>query len=132
MRLVASALAIVVASFVAGCNGGPVDRHALTNDGATLDSIACEGALLARLVTSGRTVHLFTRVQADELRLQASNLADALSQRDTVDRIEPRVRAEGRRASRVAHELELLHRSPEEPGVSSAVARRLRAIGRCL
>ena len=38
-----------------GCNGGTVDRHALTNDAATLDSIACEGALLAHDVARGRT-----------------------------------------------------------------------------
>ena len=107
------------------------DRHALTKDAATVDSIACEGALLARLVTRGDSVHLFTRVHADELRLQASNLADALSQRDTVDRIEQRVRAEGRRAASVARELELLHRNPNDHQVSAAVAQRLEAIGRC-
>ena len=129
--LVASALAVVAILFVAGCNGGTVDRHALTNDAATVDSIACEGALLARLVTRDDSAHLFTRVHADELRLQASNLADALSQRATVDRIKQRVRAEGRRAARVARELELLHRNPNDHQVSAAVAQRLEAIGRC-
>ena len=128
---IASLLAVVAASFVAGCNGGKVDRHALTKDAATVDSIACEGALLARLVTRDDSVHLFTRVHADELRLQASNFAHALSQRDTVDRIEQRVRAEGRRAASVARELELLHRNPNDHQVSAAVAQRLEAIGRC-
>jgi hypothetical protein len=129
--LVASALVLAASACLAGCNGGTVDRHALTNDAATLDSIACEGALLGRLVTTGDSVHLFTRVHADELRLQASNLADALSQRDTVDRLERRVRAEGRRAARAAAELELLHRHPNDGELSATVARRLAAIGGC-
>ena len=111
-RLIASVLAVVAASFVAGCNGGTVDRHALTKDAATVDSIACEGALLARLVTRDDSLHLFTRVHADELRLHASNLADALSQRDTVDRIEQRVRAEGRGPPTGARPLEQQHPHP--------------------
>ena len=48
-------LICVLAVVVAGCNGGTVDRHALTNDAATLDSIACEGALLAGDVARRRT-----------------------------------------------------------------------------
>ena len=48
------AVAIVAVSALAGCNGGTVDRHALTKDASTLDSIACEGALLAHDVARGR------------------------------------------------------------------------------
>lgn len=114
-----------------GCNGGTVDRHALTNDAATLNSVACEGALLARLVVNGKSVHLFTRVHADELRLQASNLADALSERDTVVGLQSRVRAKGREAAGVARQLELLRRHPADRVVARSVARRLAAIGGC-
>jgi hypothetical protein len=53
--LVAAALAL------AGCNGGTVDRHALMKDASTLDSIACEGALLAHDVARGRTTSYFAR-----------------------------------------------------------------------
>ena len=38
---------LAVALLAAGCNGGIVDRHALTNDAATIDSINCEAWLLA-------------------------------------------------------------------------------------
>ena len=124
-------MAAAVALLGAGCNGGTVNRHALTNDAATLDSIACEGALLARLVAKGKSVHLFTRVQADELRLQASNLADALSERDTVVGLQSRVRAKGREAAGVARQLELLRQHPADRMVAQAVARRLDAIGGC-
>jgi hypothetical protein len=80
---------------VAGCNGGTVDRHALTNDAATLDSIACEGALLAGDVARGRTTTYFAREQAEELRIESSNLADALSRRKALPSIERRVREKG-------------------------------------
>jgi hypothetical protein len=60
-------LVSVIAVISAGCNGGTVDRHALTNDSATLDSIACEGALLAGDVARGRSTAYFAREQAEEL-----------------------------------------------------------------
>jgi hypothetical protein len=63
---------VIAASAVllVGCNGGTVDRHALTNDAATLDSIACEGALLAHNAARGRTTTYYTREQAEELKIQ--------------------------------------------------------------
>src|SRR4029077_17577213 len=52
-RAMKRAVLVVGALALAGCNGGTVDRHALTNDTSTLDSIACEGALLAHDVAHG-------------------------------------------------------------------------------
>jgi hypothetical protein len=78
LRVVVIAASVAV---LAGCNGGTVDRHALTNDSATLDSIACEGALLADQVVDGKTTTNFTREQAEELAIQSANLADALARR---------------------------------------------------
>ena len=74
-------MAIVAVLALAGCNGGTVDKHALTKDASTLDSIACEGALLARDVARGRTTTFFAREQAEELRIQSSNFADAAGDR---------------------------------------------------
>ena len=91
-RLIRLLLICVVALALAGCNGGTVDRHALTNDGATLNSIACEGALLASDVARGRTTTYFARVQAEVLRIESSNLADALSHRKALPSIEQKVR----------------------------------------
>src|SRR6266702_4443436 len=93
---------VVAAALCAGCNGGTVDRHALTNDAATLDSIACEGALLAGDVARGRTTSYFAREQAEELQIQSSNLADALAKRKALPSIEPRVRAKAKHAAALA------------------------------
>jgi hypothetical protein len=121
-------LALSIVSLTA-CNGGTVDRHALENDSATLDSIACEGALIAHQVTSGGTTHLFTRVQANVLRIQASSFADALASRDTVAGIEPRVRAKAREAARITEALDELHAHPERNSTAESVERRLTKIG---
>ena len=83
------------AAFLVGCNGGTVDRHALTNDAATVDSIACEGALLAHDVAQGKTTANYTREQAEELAIQSSNLADALAKRPALPSIERQGASEG-------------------------------------
>src|SRR5438874_2292825 len=95
-------IVIVAALTLAGCNGGTVDQHALKNDGKTLDSIACEGALLAHDVARGRTTKFFAREQAEELRIQASNFADALSRRQTLPQIERKVRKKAKDAAQLA------------------------------
>jgi hypothetical protein len=116
---------------VAGCNGGTVDRHALTNDSATLDSIACEGALLAHDVARGRTTVYFARVQADELRIQSSNLADALSARKTIASITKEVRQKAKDAAALAATLERLHDHPSDRAVGAEVERKLETMGNC-
>ena len=97
-------LAAVIA--LPGCNGGTVDLHALQNDSDAIDSLACEGALLARQVVNGETTEPFTRVHAGELATRASNFEDALSQRPTTPGIEQAVRTEAEKAGRIA---QLLH-----------------------
>src|SRR4051794_34389404 len=89
-RVIVLLVSVVI---VAGCNGGTVDRHALTNDAATIDSVACEGALLAHNVAEGKTTSNYTREQAEELEIQSSNLADALAKRPVLSPIEQKVRA---------------------------------------
>jgi hypothetical protein len=128
MRVLVCAVAVVV---LAGCNGGTVDRHALTNDAATLDSVACEGALLARDVADGKTTSFFAREQAEELQIQSSNLADALHRRQTVAAIERKVRAKSRQAAVVATWLRRLQDHPSDGQVAAVVGRRLAKFGGC-
>jgi hypothetical protein len=122
---------VCFASVAAGCNGGTIDRHALTNDSATVDSMACEGALLAHDVARGRSTVYFAREQAEELRIQSSNLADALSRRKTLASIRPRVRQKAKDAAALAATLQQLHDHPSDRAVGAAVERKLRKMGRC-
>ena len=126
--------ALVFAAFAAlvtGCNGGTVDRHALTNDAATIDSMACEGALLAHEVAHGKTTAFFAREQAEELRIQSSNLADALAKRRALAAIEREVRAKAKVAARLSATLERLHDHPSDRGVATSVEQRLKQLGGC-
>jgi hypothetical protein len=124
--------ALVAAVLVlAGCNGGTVDRHALTNDASTLDSIACEGALLAHDVSKGASTTFFARVHSDALRAQASHLADALGERPTSPGLEPSVRAKAKDASAVASVLSRLHHHPSDRDRAARAERALRRAGKC-
>jgi len=114
-----------------GCNGGTVDRHALTNDASTLDSIACEGALLAHDVARGRTTTYFAREQAEELRIQSSNFADALAKRPVLAAIEQRVRKKAKDAAALAATLQRLHDHPSDRAVGAEVERTLKKMGSC-
>jgi hypothetical protein len=129
--MVGRTVPLVALLFLAGCNGGTVDRHALENDRKTLDSIACEGALVANGVARGRTTVVFARVHSDELRIDASNFADALASRDTEPGIERQVRRTARQASRLAVELQRLHDHPDDPAVGATVEHTLELAGGC-
>jgi hypothetical protein len=130
-RLVARAVVFAAALALTGCNGGTVDRHALTNDRETLDSISCEGALLAHDVARGRSTTFFARVHADELRVQSSNFADALSHRKTVPQIKRQVRETARKAAKLASTLQRLHDHPADRTVGGAVEHALTTMGDC-
>ncbi len=124
-------LLVAAALVLAGCNGGTVDRHALTNDASTLDSIACEGALLAHDVARGRTTTYFAREQAEELHIQSSNYADALSHRRTVPGLEQEVRRKAKDAAQLAATLQRLHDHPADEAVGADVERALKKTGNC-
>lgn len=116
---------------LAGCNGGTVDRHALKNDSATVDSIACEGALLAQDVAQGKTTKFYTREQAEELRIQSSNFANALARRPALAAIEQKVRAKAKDAARLAAILQQLNDHPSDRRVALAVEAQLKKLGGC-
>jgi len=125
----AALLAALVAA-LAACNGGTVDRHALKQDSEAVDSLACEGALLANDVGKGSTTHNFVEVHAGELAQKASNFADALSERPTLPAIEREVRAEARKAGMIAGLLDQLKEDPDRP-VAQSLRDRLEKRGGC-
>jgi hypothetical protein len=125
----ATLLAVLVAA-LAACNGGTVDRHALKQDSEAIDSLACEGALLANDVGKGATTHNFVEVHAGELAQRASNFADALSERPTLPVIERDVRGEARKAGVIAGLLDQLKEEPNRP-VAESLRDRLEKQGGC-
>jgi hypothetical protein len=125
-------LIIVAASLaLAGCNGGTVDRHALTKDGEAIDSLACEGRLLAHDIAVGRSTSRFAEVHSGDVRQRVSNFEDALSERPTAAGIERDVRALARKAAGVASLLEQLHRQPDDRASARRIELRLARAGDC-
>jgi hypothetical protein len=120
---------LLVAILLPACNGGTVDLHALQNDSDSIDSLACEGALLANEVVHGASTGPFTRVHAGELSTRASNFEDALSERPTTAGIERATRREAEKAGRIA---DLLHRLEEaDSSTAAALENRLKQEGGC-
>jgi hypothetical protein len=114
-----------------GCNGGTVDRHALTNDAATIDSINCEAWLLSGAVARDRVTTYYTREQAEELAIQAANFADALAHRPTSAGLEPRVRAKAKDASKLSARLWRLHDRPTDRDAARTLAASFKQAGSC-
>jgi hypothetical protein len=122
---------LAVSVVLVGCNGGTVDRHALSKDGDAVASLACEGRLLARDVAQDDSTTRFTRVHAGELQQHASNFEDALSERPTAPEIEDDVRALARKAGDVADLLARLHRSPGDGDLARQLEPLLQKAGDC-
>jgi hypothetical protein len=122
---------LAVSVLLAGCNGGTVDRHALGKDHDAVDSLACEGRLLASDVADGDSTARFTRVHAGELARRASNFEDALSQRHTVPSITGDVRALAAKAGHVAELLDRLHSSSKDREVARELEPLLQKTGDC-
>jgi hypothetical protein len=62
-----------------GCGGGTLGPHAFKKDVESIQSVAAEGALVARQVARGDATQTFVRVHTAELKRQASTLERKLS-----------------------------------------------------
>ena len=116
---------------LAGCNGGTVDEHALRQDGSAIDSLACEGRLLANDIADGHTIARFARMHAGKLAQRASNFEDALSSRPARPAVVQRAHALARKAGSVSLLLGRLEAQPSDPSAARQVERLLIAAGDC-
>jgi hypothetical protein len=109
-----------------------VDRHALAKDAEALDSIACEGALLAHDAAKARTTDVFVREHASALSVQAANYADALGRRKTAAEIRGKVRRKAKEAAALAATLERLRDHPGDRTLAASIEGGLtRLVGGC-
>jgi hypothetical protein len=121
----------LLALALAGCNGGTVDQHALDKDGEAIDSLACEGALLAHEIANTASLTTFSRAHAGELYTRAANFQDALSTRPTTPGIEQAVREEAKKAGRVAALFDQLAADPSNPELAAKLEPRFAKQGEC-
>jgi hypothetical protein len=110
---------------LAGCGGGTVGPHAFRKDVESVQSLAAEGALVARQVAHGDITETFVRVHTTYLERQASTLERRLS----TARVEPSLAGKRRRAVRVAasvdRDLALLHRRPGDRALGARLSTEL-------
>jgi hypothetical protein len=124
-------LSMLLALALAGCNGGTVDQHALDKDSEAIDSLACEGALLAHEIANTASLTTFARVHAGELYTRAANFQDALSTRPTTPGIEKTVREEAKKAGRVADLFDRLGADPSNPELAAKLEPQFVKQGEC-
>ena len=112
----ALAAVVGVGLLAAGCgSGGTLSAKALTQESSNLQSLAAEGALLARNSATGRTTGVFTRVHSEYLQKAASKSAKSLQSAKTTPALQSKLRRTARVATRVSSELEQLgHASTAE------------------
>lgn len=75
----------------AGCGDGTLSASALSKKSQSLQSLASEGALLARDASAGRSTRIFTRVHSEELAKAASKSAKSLRTATTRPALEPKL-----------------------------------------
>jgi hypothetical protein len=120
-----------VVLLLAGCNGGTVDRQDVTKDGEALDSMSCEATLIAEGVARGKVTATFAREQSAVLRVQSSNLADALARRPVASGLDQTVQALDRRAARLAALLQRLHDHAGDRVTAARLEQAFKQFGKC-
>jgi hypothetical protein len=110
---------VVVAALLlpaSGCGGGgALSAKALSQESKSLQSLAAEGALLARDAEAGRTSRIFTRVHSEDLYKAASKSSTSLRTAKTEPALEPKLRRIASLARRVSGDLKRLgHASKDE------------------
>ena len=120
------------AVLLAGCNGGTVDRHALTNDSADGRFDRLRGSASGARRRAREDDRVLRARAGGGARIQASNLADALASRPALASIERKVRAKAKDAARLAADAAAPARSSVRPSgrrgrrTAAEAARRLR------
>ena len=111
----ALALAAVVL-LATGCgSGGTLSAKALSQESKSLQSLAAEGSLLARVANAGKSTRIFTRVHSEDLEKAASQVAASLQTAKTEPALEPKLRRLASRARKVSGDLKRLgHASRDE------------------
>jgi hypothetical protein len=120
----AFALVVAFALLAAGCgSSGTLSASALSKESTSMQSLAAEGALLARDSAAGRTTHIYTRVHSEDLFKAASKSAQSLESAKAKPGLEARLRKVASLASKVSADLKRLgHASKAE---QSRLAREL-------
>ncbi len=109
-----------LALLASGCGGGKLSAKALSQESKTLQSLAAEGALLARDAAAGKTTGIYMRVHSEDLYKAASKSAASLKTAKTTPALEPKLRKVASLAGKVSADLKRLGQASkdEQPGLA--------------
>ena len=108
---------------LAACGGGTLDAKSFQKEAESIQSLAAEGALVAKDTASGSTTSPYVTVHAEELAKEADVLAQKLEQA----KAEPEVKAKVAKAVELAEQIaDDLERLADDPG-NRAFARAARS-----
>jgi hypothetical protein len=116
---------IVLPFVLAACGGGALDSASFQKEAESIQSVAAEGALLARDVAEGRSVSTFARVRASELGQEAESLARELDRADATAEVRTKLPQAVRLSRAVAAALARLASDPDDHGRARRIAAEL-------
>jgi hypothetical protein len=120
----------ILALLACGCGGGRLGAKALSQESTSLQSLAAEGALLARDSAAGKTTRIYTRVHANDLYKAASQSAKSLRTAKTRQALEPKLRRLASAARKVSADLKRLGQAAKDE--QRRLARELQATAKQL
>ena len=123
--------AVFALALLAGCGGtGTLDQKTFQKEAESIQSVAAEGALLARDVADGKSTVPFTRVHAGELHEQAAKLEETLSTATAQPALEDEVAEAVELAGDVVASLDQLERSPGDAELARGAQGKLETAAR--
>jgi hypothetical protein len=102
----------VLALLLCSCGGGQLSKKELQKDVESIQSLAAEGALVARDAADGSTTDVFVRVHSQSLQKAADKVEQKLSSAHASGSLDAHRAKAQRLAARVADELGRLHAHP--------------------
>jgi hypothetical protein len=110
----------VLALLLCSCGGGQLSKKELQKEVESIQSLAAEGALVARDAADGSTTDVFVRVHSQYLQKAADKVEQGLSSAQASGSLDADRAKAQRLAARVADELGRLHADPGDRARAAA------------
>jgi hypothetical protein len=112
----------VLALLLCSCGGGQLSKKELQKDVESIQSLAAEGALVAREAADGSTTDVFVRVHSQSLQKAADKVEQKLSSAQASGSLDADRANAQQLAARVADELGRLHAHPGDRARAAQLA----------
>jgi hypothetical protein len=119
-------LALLVLPAAACGGGGTLSTKAFQKQAESLQSLAAEGALVAKGTADGRATETFVSVHTEYLSKAATKVETKLRSAQASGDLEEKRKSALRLAGRITDDLGQLHRAPDDPRLAARLEAKLR------